>query len=107
MENLVNIFENLGWEKARDYPAGTLRKILRDGKGGRTVLLKLPAKFKMGPHSHVVTEQHLVLKGSYTSEGRAYSEGSYQIFSPNEGHGPFESQEGALILVIWDSMEES
>lgn len=102
MKNFVNLLDDSGWEIAGDYPEGTLMKVLRTTNGGRTILLKCPKGFKMGPHSHIVTEQHLVLRGSYTSEGKTFSEGSYQIYSPHEEHGPFESREGALILVIWD-----
>ncbi|HDR15915.1 MAG TPA: hypothetical protein ENN79_10625 [Desulfobacteraceae bacterium] len=105
MRNLINIFDDLGWEKAKDYPEDTFMKTLRDDKDGRTIVLKIPKGFKMASHSHVYTEQHFVLKGSYMSEGRVFSEGSFQIFSPREGHGPFESEDGALILVIWDGIK--
>jgi len=105
MRNLVNIFDELGWEKAKDYPEGTFMKTIRDDKDGRTIVLKIPKGFKMASHSHVRTEQHFVLRGSYMSEGRIFPEGSFQIFSPKEGHGPFESEDGALILVIWDGMK--
>jgi anti-sigma factor ChrR (cupin superfamily) len=84
---------------------GTLMKILRDDNNGKTIVLKVPKNFKMEPHSHVYTEQHFVLKGSYMSEGRVFPEGSFQIYSPKEGHGPFESKDGALILVIWDGIK--
>jgi hypothetical protein len=105
MKNLINIFDDSGWEKAADYPEGTFMKILRDDNNGKTIVLKVPKNFKMEPHSHVYTEQHFVLKGSYMSEGRVFPEGSFQIYSPKEGHGPFESKDGALILVIWDGIK--
>ncbi|MBN2631951.1 MAG: cupin domain-containing protein [Bacteroidales bacterium] len=105
MKNLVNLFEEKEWEEAIDYPEGTKMKTLRDNAEGRTILLKLAAGFKLGSHSHVVAEQHLVLKGSYTSDGRTFPAGSFQIYSPHEEHGPFESEEGALILVIWDALQ--
>ena len=105
MKNFVNLFDDSGWGNANDYPEGTLIKTLRDTNGGRTILLKFARGFKMRSHSHVVTEQHLVLRGSYMSDGKTYSAGSYQIYSPHEKHGPFESQEGALIVVIWDPIK--
>lgn len=105
MKNLINLFDETGWVNATEYPEGTLMKTLRDNEGGRTILLKTGKGFKLGSHSHVVTEQHLVLKGSYTSDGKTFPAGSYQIYSPHEEHGPFESQEGALILVIWDAIK--
>ncbi len=105
MKNFINLFDDSGWENAKDYPDGTLMKNLRDSNDGRTILLKCAKGFKIESHSHVVTEQHLVLKGSYTSDGKTFSEGSYQMFGPHEEHGPFESQDGALILVVWDPIK--
>ena len=102
MENLMNLFDDLNWEDANEYFNGTKRKVLRDENGCRTVLLKLPKNFYMAPHSHIITEQHFVLKGEYTSKGKNFPVGSYQIFSKGDDHGPFESKNGALILVIWD-----
>ncbi len=105
MENLMNLFDDLNWEEANEYFNGTKRKILRDENGCRTVLLKLPKNFYMAPHSHIITEQHFVLKGEYTSKGKNFSAGSYQVFSKGDDHGPFESKNGALILVIWDPIK--
>lgn len=105
MKNLMNLFDNLNWEKADNYPDGTQRKILRDENGHRTILLKLPKGFYMDPHSHIVTEQNFVLEGEYISNGQVFGKGSYQKFSPHDEHGPFESKEGALVLVIWDEMK--
>jgi len=102
MKILLNLFDELNWEKADNYPKGTLKKTLRDENGARTILLKLPKGFNMEPHTHLITEQHFVLKGAYTSEGLIYPEGSYQIFDAHEDHGPFKSEKGALVLVIWD-----
>lgn len=104
MENLINLFDDSGWEEAKDYPEFTLMKVLMDNEYGKTILLKLPKGFKMGSHSHVVTEQHLVLRGSYMTDGSTFTEGSFQIYNPHEEHGPFESPDGALILVIWDAI---
>jgi len=66
MKNMVNLFGELNWENTDNYPEGTLKKTLRNEQGAKTILLKLPKGFKMGSHSHVTTEQHLVLKGAYT-----------------------------------------
>ena len=102
MKNLFNLFDQLNWEKADNYPEGTFKKTLRDEDGAKTILLKIPAGFKMEPHSHITTEQNLVLKGAFTNEGITYHEGSYQLFNAHEEHGPFYSKDGALVLVIWD-----
>ena len=107
MKKLMNLYDDLNWENAEEYLDGTKRKILRDDKYGRTILLKLPKGFLMAPHSHIITEQHFVLEGEYISQGESYPKGSYQIFSAGDDHGPFESKDGALILVIWDSIKIS
>jgi len=105
MKKLINLFEDANWEEAKGYPEGTKRKVLRDEDNKRTVLLKLPKGFKMSAHSHVTTEQHFVLEGAYESEGKNYPVGSYQIFSAHDEHGPFISENGAIVLVIWDSLK--
>ena len=102
MKNLINLYDDLNWENADAYSDGAQRKVLRNDNRGETILLKMQAGFSMSPHSHITTEQHFVIEGEYQSAGKTYSAGSYQIFSPGEEHGPFESKEGALILVVWD-----
>ncbi len=102
MKRLMNLYDDSHWENADDYYEGTLRKVLRQEDGRRTVLLKLPAGFSMSPHSHITAEQHFILDGEYISNGKLFPAGSYQIFSPGDEHGPFESENGALILVVWD-----
>jgi anti-sigma factor ChrR (cupin superfamily) len=102
MKKLLNLFEDSHWEDAKGYPKGTKRKVLRDEDNRKTILLKLPKGFQMGSHSHITTEQHFVLEGAYSSDGEVYPVGSYQIFSAGDEHGPFVSDKGALILVVWD-----
>lgn len=104
MKENINLFEDKNWEEAKNYPSGTKRKVLREDENGRTILLKLPQNFYMPPHSHVVTEQNFVLEGEYISNGKMFSKGSYQMFLPHDEHGPFESKNGALILVVWDKL---
>ena len=89
MKNIINLFGDLNWRKATDYPDGTLIKNLKDDDNGKTILLKLPKGFSMPLHSHLTTEQHLVLDGKYTTDNVIYSKGSYQIFRAHEDHGPF------------------
>ena len=107
MKELKNMYDDLNWENANGYSDGTKRKVLRNDKKGETILLKIPAGFYMAQHSHVTTEQHFVLEGEYHSSGKSYPAGSYQLFFAEEEHGPFESKEGALILVVWDSFQDA
>ncbi|MEA3505487.1 MAG: cupin domain-containing protein [Bacteroidota bacterium] len=105
MGNEKNLYDELNWEIAPGYAEGTKRKVFRDSGKSKTILLKLPAGFFMGPHSHITTEQHFVLEGEYQSGGKNYPAGSYQVFLPGDEHGPFESKTGALILVVWDFLK--
>ena len=65
MKRLMNLYDELHWENADEYYEGTLRKVLRQEDGCRTVLLKLPAGFSMSPHSHITAEQHFILDGEF------------------------------------------
>ena len=107
MEEFVNLYDDLDWQdsSASAYAEGTKQKVLRDENSAKTLLLKLPEGFYMPDHAHITTEQHFVLKGEYVSEGKIYKKGSYQIIKAHENHGPFESKDGALILVIWDAFK--
>ena len=90
------------WQDAGDpYPAGTKIKVLRDDEEGRTVILQLPKSFKMEGHSHIKNEQHFILKGQYEINGQVYGPGTYQLIHSNTTHGPFTSETGAEVLVIW------
>lgn len=105
MRNFFNLYDDLNWEPADDYYQGTKIKVLREENGNKTFLLKLPKGFYMAPHSHLTTEQHFVLDGEYMSNGKRFDKGCYQIFSAGDEHGPFESKDGALVLVIWDCLK--
>jgi anti-sigma factor ChrR (cupin superfamily) len=107
MKTIVNIYDELGWVEAEGYPKGTRIKTLRDEDGARTVLLKLPKGFHIESHTHVTTEQHFVMEGEYESEGKTYNSGSYRIIPAHMDHGPFESKNGAVILVVWDPYKEN
>ena len=105
MKNIINMFDDLNWEKAPNYPEDTLKKTLRDEERGKTILLKVPKGFKMASHSHIMTDQHFVLDGMYASDNVICPKDSYQLIRAHDDHGPFESKEGALILVIWDNLD--
>ncbi len=107
MINIKNIYDELGWEKAEGYPVGTRMKILRDEDGAKTILLKLPHGFHIEAHTHLFSEQHLVLEGKYESEGKVYNSGTYRFIPAHKNHGPFTSNSGAVVLIIWDQLESS
>ena len=105
MTNVINIYDELGWEEAAGYPVGTRLKTLRDDHTAKTILLKLPPGFVMDSHSHVTPEQHLVLEGEYESEGSVYTSGTYQLIPAGTDHGPFKSKTGGIILIVWDPFD--
>ncbi len=105
MEELIKNYEEMGWEEAEGYPAGTKIKVLCEHDGARTFILKLPAGFEMEAHSHMYNEQHLVLEGVYSGEDVAYQKGAYRYIPKHTNHGPFRSETGAEILVFYDTMD--
>lgn len=104
MEELSLNYQEMQWEEARGYPPGTLMKVLRRDEKGEpmTIILKLGDGFEMEGHSHIGTEQHFVFEGEYEGEGRIYQAGSYRLIPERASHGPFRSEKGAVILVLWD-----
>ena len=105
MKELSLNHQEMPWEEAPGYPSGTLMKVLRRDEKGQhlTVVLKLGEGFEMEGHSHIGIEQHFVLEGEYESEGRIYQTGSYRLIPRETTHGPFRSEKGALLLVVWDA----
>ncbi len=104
MEQLIRNYREMDWETAAGYPAGTQIKVLREHDGKKTFVLQLPPGFHMEEHSHICDEQHLVFEGSYTVAEMEYEAGAYCFIPAHTNHGPFRSENGAVILVIWDSM---
>jgi anti-sigma factor ChrR (cupin superfamily) len=102
MKELFIDSNGMDWVQARGYPSGTQGKVLRKENGTNTILLKLAQGFHMDAHCHTTTEQHFVLEGEYTGEGKTYGVGSYRLIPAGVTHGPFSSEKGALVLVIWD-----
>lgn len=100
MERTIDLFGDIHWQNADEYPEGTRKRVLYSGKDAKTYLMEFPSGFYMAPHSHLSTEQHFILEGSYTSDGRRYFRGTYRFFSAHENHGPFTSEQGALVLII-------
>lgn len=101
LDEIVNC-NSLEWQDAEDnFPGGTKIKILRDDADGRTVILRLPKGFRMEGHTHIKNEQHFILKGQYEINGKVCSQGTYQLIHKDMTHGPYTSETGAEVLVIW------
>ena len=102
LDEIINC-NSLEWQDAKNsFPVGTQIKILRDDEEGRAVILRLPKGFRMEGHSHIRNEQHFILKGQYEMNGKVFSQGTYQLIHKDMTHGPYTSETGAEVLVIWD-----
>ena len=101
MKELSVNYKNMEWEECGGYPKGTQMKMLRYGEDTKTFLLKLPPGFNMQDHSHLATEQHFVLEGEYDSGGITYATGTYRYIPAHANHGPFISEKGAIVLVVY------
>jgi len=101
LDEIINC-NSLEWQDAESsFSEGTKIKVLRDDKDGRTVILRLPKGFRMEGHSHIRDEQHFILKGQYEMNDKVFSQGTYQLIHKDMTHGPYTSETGAEIMVIW------
>ena len=107
--NAVSVNANdLKWRAAENYPVGAEEKVLSVGGGiaPRTILLRLPPGWIMESHSHRFTELHYVLEGEYESQGERYPTGTFRVIPKEVEHGPFSTEKGAVIMVVWCSLQE-
>ena len=102
--NEINVNTNdIDWQEAEGYPPGAMEKVLHDGKDSapKTCLLKIGPGWKMEAHAHVFTEMHYVIEGEYEGQNQVYPAGTFRLIPKETNHGPFRTQTGATILVIW------
>jgi len=67
--------------------------------GTYTVMLDLSPGAVLERHDEPLNEVSYVLRGTVAIEGRQYGEGTYNFTPAGMAHGPFESQDGCLLLV--------
>jgi len=100
----INInYQQIDWLENRNSLQGISSKILRDERGKKTLLLKLPEGVIIDTHKHNKTEQHFIIEGEYKSEGKIYGVGTYRLIPAGTNHGPFVAKKELVILVIWDA----
>jgi anti-sigma factor ChrR (cupin superfamily) len=107
--NAVSVNVNdLKWSGAVEYPTGTEEKVLSVGGSiaPRTIMLRLPPGWKMDSHSHRFTELHYILEGQIESQGKKYLAGTFRVIPKEVEHGPFSSETGAIVLVVWCSLTD-
>ena len=103
MEEILLDTNELEWEESNSYPAGTKVKVLRDEGEVRSLLLKIPPGFHLDPHAHTTSEQHFILEGGYETAGWKFGPGTYHFLPAHQLHGPYDSKNGAVVLVIWEN----
>ena len=102
MSEILLDTKEMEWEESDAYPTGTLVKVLRDEGDVRSLLLKIPAGFRMNAHTHTTSEQHFILEGGYETSGWEFGPGTYHYLPAQKNHGPYISKNGAVVLVIWE-----
>jgi hypothetical protein len=105
-EVLLNTNE-MEWQEMDGYPSGTMVKVLKEDGETRTLLMKIPPGFHLDPHCHITCEQHFILEGGYETSGWKFGPGTYHYLPARRLHGPWDSKEGAVILVICEGREEA
>ncbi len=68
--------------------------------GTYTILLDVPAGATLERHDEPLNEVFYVLSGTVSIEGKTCGEGTYYFTPAGMSHGPFETQEGCLLLVV-------
>lgn len=103
-----------GWEVPPGYPSGIQQKILSGSldeaarRGSRTRLLRFqPGVFTTAPFVHNYWEEVYLLSGDLTvgndaegKGGEAFEPNTYACRPPGAFHGPFNSNEGCVLLEI-------
>ncbi len=102
MDEILLETNEMEWEDGEAYLKGTMVKVLRDDGDVRTLLMKIPPGFHMNPHSHTTGEQHFIVQGGYETSGWKFGPGTYHCLPAHHLHGPYESRDGAVVLVIWE-----
>lgn len=84
-----------------EFVHGIRIKTLRrdEDAGTQTSLWRLEPGAKVPPHSHKHEEECLVLEGSIIHDGVHYHAGDFLHALPKARHKPFESPDGALLMI--------
>lgn len=93
--------KELGWEP---YIPGIERKLLYVNKaeGMHIVLYKVAPGTEVIEHTHIITEECLVLEGQIEVDGVVVKAGELHLGFPGIRHGPLTSQTGALLYIRGD-----
>jgi len=86
------------------FPTEVEVTTLRDEPNGgpRTILVHIPPGGSLEPHAHTATVQHFVLGGAYEQDGEIYEAGMYRIVPDHSNQAALSSENGALVLMVFD-----
>ena len=83
------------------YPGVKMKVFPSEMESGTyTIMLDVPPGGVLERHDEPLNEVAYVLKGTVSIEGRQYGEGAYCFTPAGMAHGPFESQDGCLLLIM-------
>jgi hypothetical protein len=108
MNEIIHYPGEMVWRELREFPGKGEVTVLRDeGKGGaKTMIVRLPARGQIVPHSHVGAVQHYVLEGECETEGKALGEGAYRFLPKHADVSAIFTKDGVTILMIYDPVLE-
>jgi hypothetical protein len=92
------------WEPLSFVPGDAEVKILRSDpeRGARTLLVRLLPGGEISAHGYLGVVQHYVVEGEYETGGETFGAGTYRLLPKHARVGTISSQEGAVILMIYD-----
>lgn len=94
--------EDVQWEQLEGAPPGVMSAKLRGNEknGGYEGLTKFPAGFKAPLHYHTYATKIVVIKGSYTNNGKRYGPGSYLYIPGGDKHETAGAEDSESIFYI-------
>jgi anti-sigma factor ChrR (cupin superfamily) len=72
----------------------------------QTTLWRIAPGARVPRHTHSQAEECLVLEGSILHEGVEYRAGDYLLAAPGSRHSPFDSPQGALLMIRGEPVPE-
>ncbi|UCD57410.1 MAG: cupin domain-containing protein [Candidatus Hydrogenedentota bacterium] len=99
MKRVIANVRDLEWVEG-PYPKVKMKVFPSEMDSGTyTILLNVPPGAVLERHDEPLNEVFYVLSGTVSIEGKQYSEGTYYFTPAGRAHGPFETEDGCLVLV--------
>ena len=99
MKRIIAHRHDLDWVDG-PYPGVKMKAFPSEiDSGTYTILLDVPPGGKLERHDEPLNEVFYILSGNVSIEGKPCAEGTYYFTPAGTAHGPFETDEGCMILV--------